>query len=301
MNQQGILQVLIKYYMIWKCNMTKHTVIMGTCETMAELDDDSIGLIFTSPPYALAKHYGDTGGIGMTNNVDAYNEYLTRMKWVLQECKRVLKFGRFIGINVADVCQHYKGKWHRKPIRFDYYNMIQEIGGFVYVDVMMWKKPEGMTTQRRFGHLIQNPYPLYYLPNNTYEPIIVFRKLGRYLPNDREKKENKLKWEDYKRYQTDIWEIQPETNSNHPAPFPILLPKLFIELYSLKGDTVLDPFLGSGTTMKACINVGGRHSVGFEINPDYIELIKKRVGFDQQTLGDYGVGDKLDFEIIKRD
>lgn len=280
----------------------KYTIFNKSCEDMKQISDDSINCIFTSPPYALAKEYGDTDGIGMTENVDAYQEYLNRMQLVLKECYRVLQPGRFIGVNIADVIQMDKKGSHKKPIRFHYYVLLAKCG-FEYKDVIQWKKPDGMSTQKRFGVLIQNPYPMYYHPNNIYEPILVFKKPGKYIITDKEKEDNKLDYKEFKPFQSDIWEVQPETSVKHPAPFPWKLPYLFFKLHAFKGDTTLDPFLGSGSSMLASRKLM-MHCKGYEINEDYIELCKSRVGFatdGQNTLDQFDstLENEDELEVIK--
>ena len=278
----------------------KFTIFHGSCEDMSKVESESISCIFTSPPYALAKDYGDTTGIGMTESVDAYREYLDRMTKVLHECFRVMKPGRHIGVNIADVIQTDNYGSEKKPIRFHYFNIMRK-AGFEYLDVICWKKPEGMGTQKRFGVFIQHPYPTYYRPNNIYEPILLFKKPGHFEMSKEQKEDNKLNWEDFKKYQTDIWEVQPDSNTKHPAPFPWKLPHVFFQLYSLKGETVMDPFMGSGSSMLAARKLK-RNCIGFEINPEYIEIIKARVGFAQSgqgTMEMFGmVNDDL-FEVIQ--
>lgn len=251
---------------------------------MLEIEDDSIGCVFTSPPYALAKDYGSgEEDIGGSTDMNAYQEYLGKMKMVLGECYRVLKPGRVIGLNIADIYQTDKLGTIKQPIRFDMFNLMRDIG-FIYCDVIQWKKPDGMATQKRYGLFMQNPYPLYYRPNNVYEPIIVMKKPGtRHTMTKEEKDNNVMNTEKYKEFQFDIWKIHPENHVDHPAPFPILLPKIFFDLHSLKGETVLDPFLGSGTSLIAA-KASGKSAIGFEINNKFIKLAKFRVGFNQVEL-----------------
>ena len=249
-----------------------------------------------SPPYALAKDYERDDAIGMSDKVDAYNDYLKRMMIVFKECFRVLQQGRYIGVNIADVIQTDKHSREKKPIQFHFYTLLKKCG-FEYEEVIIWKKPQGMSTQKRFGVLIQNPYPMYYHPNNIYEPILVFKKPGKFELSEKDKEQNKLNYKSFSSFQSDVWEIMPETGVEHPAPFPVALPKVFFQLHSLKGETILDPFLGSGTSMKAA-RILRREGIGYEINPNYIDLILKRCGFansNQNTL------DKFQLELDKTD
>lgn len=276
-----------------KDNKMNYKIIKGTCEDMKEIEDDSISCIFSSPPYALAKDYGDTEGIGMSSEFEAYDDYINRMIKVFKQCYRVLQDGRYIGINIADVIQQTKHSSHKKPIRFDFYRILDSIG-FIYEEVIIWKKPEGMANQKRFGVFIQHPFPMYYHPNNIYEPILVFRKPGDWKSNAPKDYDEVMDYKKFQKYQSDVWEIRPETNVNHPAPFPVELPKTFFSLYSFPNETVLDTFLGSGSSMIAA-HIIGRSCIGFEINPDYVKLIQSRSG--QSTLDDF---ETFKIEIIER-
>jgi len=220
-----------------------YKIIQKTCEDMSFVGDNSVACIFTSPPYALAKDYGDTSGIGMSKEVDAYTDYINRMLKVFKECYRVLQPGRFIGVNIADVIQTEGTYSVKKPISIHMFLLLKKVG-FSYKETIIWKKPSGMSSQKRFGVFIQHPYPTYYHPNNMFEPILVFKKPGKFILSDDDKRFNKLDYKMFTKYQTDIWEICPESGVEHPAPFPVKLPQLFIELHSLKGETILDPFLG---------------------------------------------------------
>lgn len=206
--------------------MSKNTVIIGDCRNMTEIKENSIQLIVTSPPYFNVKDYG-TENIG---SIDNYENYLQAMKQVFAECYRVLDDGRYICINVSDVVSGEK----KYPIPCHLVGILQK-NGFEYREDILWKKPSGLGSAKRFGTLIKHPYPMYYYPNNIYEHILVFRK-GKF---DYKKisKEERLTSKidlDYAKthWHSDIWEITPETKTNHPAMFPIALPEALIKLYT---------------------------------------------------------------------
>ena len=161
--------------------------------------------------------------------------------------------------------------------------------GFQYREDIIWKKPAGVGANgssgagKRFGVFIQHPYPMYYFPNNTFEHILVFRK-GKFdykKISEDDKQEAVFDLEEAKaRWSSDVWEMHPETKNqysgeSHPAMFPEELPEAFIRLYTYPGEVVLDPFLGSGTTAKVA-HALGRKSVGYEINPAYLPLIRRK-------------------------
>jgi len=261
--------------------MTKHIIINGTCEHMDEVDDESISLVITSPPYFDAKDYGATGASNIGNSQDelrAYDRYLGLMENVYRECYKKLKYGGHMIINVADVICNTR----KYPVNLNTGQVLLKVfNNQGYLDTIMWKKPDGMSSQKRFGIFIQNPHPMYWRPNNMYEPWFVFVKGKK--DYSKRKESNKLNWEKYKKFQTDIWEVQPETRKGkfHPAPFPRELPKRFIQLLSYPNDWILDPFLGSGTTMEMARN-NGRNSYGYELNMQYIDkAVKPFLGIEQ--------------------
>lgn len=258
--------------------MANHLVVIGDSFSMAELKNNSVQLIVTSPPYFNVKNYG----IENVGSIDSYFCYLKSLRQIFEECYRVLEDGRYICINVSDVISG-KGKYN---IPAHCMSILQR-AGFKYIDDIIWKKPFGRRkgkcsgASKRFGVLVQHPYPMYYYPNVVYEHILVFRKgdFNFKKITKEQKKSSRVNLKHAKKHwSTNIWEMMPETRTNHPAMFPEILPKSLIQLYSFKGETVLDPFLGSGTTMKAA-KVLERNSVGYEINEEYLEVIKQKTGF----------------------
>ena len=246
----------------------KYIIYQKSCENMTDLKDESISTIFTSPPYALAKDYELPEAIGMSDKPNAYEEYLARMTTVFKECFRVLQPGRHIGVNISFVIQSDKHGRERKPLPFHFYTLLKKCG-FIFEEQIIWRKASGMLSQRRFGSFIQNPYPTYYHPDNIYEPILVMSKPGDFKMTDKQKEQNKLNWKAFKSYSGDVWYIPADNKTKHPAPFPLGLPKVFLNIYSLKGELVLDPFLGSGSSMLAA-RIIRRECIGYEINPKYI-------------------------------
>ena len=265
--------------------MCSHKIIFGNSQDMPELKDRSIQLVVTSPPYFDVKDYGKIeGNIGA---IKSYEFYLAAVKNVFEECFRVLEDGRYCCVNISDIISDSK----KYAIPAHYVSILEGLG-FTYRDDIIWKKPSGVGANgssgaaKRFGVFIQNPYPMYYYPNNIYEHILIFRK-GKF-----DYKKLTLKKTDQARIDisqakaylnSDVWEFTPQQKNqynelDHPAMFPDILPETLIKLFTYKGETVLDPFLGSGTTIKVARNLE-RNSVGYEINPDYFAVIKHRIGF----------------------
>jgi len=276
--------------------MTEHKLIIGDCTNMKEIADESIQLVVTSPPYFNAPF--DYKGYYKT-----YSNYLDMLKKVAKELYRVMASGRIVALNIDDML--IDGK--KYPIVADATKIFLE-AGFDYRDRIIWKKPDGyLRISRRSGVLLQNPYPMYFYPDNLLESILIFQK-GEFdyksIPKEiREKSKIDIKEleKNSKDWYKTLWEmtnVLPNSDLEKGiAAFPEELPRRLIILYSYVGETVLDPFVGSGTTMKAARSLN-RNSIGIEINEKLVPIIKKKLGFDGQK-GLLGSNDTL--EIIFRE
>ena len=260
---------------------------------MQEIGENSIHLIITSPPYFNAPF--DYKGL-----FGSYAEFLEMIEKFAKESYRVLQNGRIAVINIDDMLVDGE----KFPIVADTIKLFQK-AGFRYRDRLIWKKPDGYTRiSRRSGVLLQNPYPMYYYPDNILESILIFQK-GRFeygsISQDvrRESQLNTQEFLDNKWYMT-LWQITNVLPNSilekGIAAFPDELPYRFIKLYSYLNEIILDPFVGSGTTMKMARALG-RNSIGFDVKEDLIPIIKKKTGFENQTI----LSDETDkFEVIVR-
>lgn len=273
---------------------THHKLIIGNCMSMAEIADESVHLMVTSPPYFNAPF--DYNGLFKN-----YGQYLGVINKVAREAYRVLKDGRIAVLNIDDMLVNGE----KFPIVADAIKIFQS-AGFRYRDRIIWKKPDGyLRISRRSGVLLQNPYPMYYYPDNLLESIIIFQK-GKFnyrsIPKDiREASKIDIKeFSDNKWYMT-LWEmvnVLPGSElEKEIAAFPEELPYRIIKLFSYVGETVLDPFVGSGTTMKVARALG-RNSIGIEIKKSLIPIIRKKVGFEGQM--DFNNQNDT-FEVIVRE
>lgn len=257
---------------------TNHKLIIGSSVNMPEIPDESVHLVVTSPPYFNAPF--DYKGL-----YSSYQNYLEMLKQVAREAYRVLANGRIFVLNIDDMLVDGE----KFPIVADATRIFLD-AGFRYRDRIIWKKPEGyLRISRRSGVLLQNPYPMYFYPDNLLESIIIFQK-GRFdyksIPQDvREASKINIKeFQENKWYMT-LWEMV-NVLPNSPlekdiAAFPEELPYRCIQLFSYVGETILDPFCGSGTTMKVARQLG-RNSIGIEINEALIPIITTKVGFGNQ-------------------
>ncbi|MBF0338588.1 MAG: site-specific DNA-methyltransferase [Nitrospirae bacterium] len=255
----------------------RNTVAFGDSEEILELiPTESIDLIFTSPPYYNARpEYTD---------YISYEDYLLKIRKVLQRAHRVLSDGRFFVINVSPVLVRRANRNEtskRIAVPFDFHRLFVE-EGYEFVDDIIWVKPEGAGWAtgrgRRFA---ADRNPLQYKTVPVTEYVLVYRKKSdklidwyiRNFPDKKLLKESKIP-DGYEK--TNVWKIKPVHDKNHPAIFPLELAQKVIQYYSFKKDVVLDPFAGIGTVGEAAISLN-RRFVLVDINMEYIETIKKRV------------------------
>jgi DNA modification methylase len=256
----------------------RNTIGLGDCvDLMEEMPDNSVDLVFTSPPYFNARP--------QYSEYEEYEKYLFEMRQVIRRVHKVLSEGRFFVMNTAPVLLRRTTRNEsskRIAVPFDLHRIFIE-EGFDFIDDIIWVKPEGAgwaTGRGRRFAADRNPMQYKAVPVTEY--VMVYRKrtdllIDWFIRNhpDREAIADSKIGDDYEH--TNIWRIQPNTNSKHPAAFPLELAQKVIQYYSFKGDIVLDPFAGSGTVGAAAASLG-RRFVLFDNNPDYVELMKDAAG-----------------------
>lgn len=249
---------------------------------MAELPNNSVHLAITSPPYWQLKDYGTDNQIGFH---DSYENYINNLNLVWKECYRTLHNGCRLCINIGDQFARavYYGRYKVIPIREEIIKFCENIG-FDYMGAIIWQK---VTTSNTTGGGVQMgsyPYPRNGILKLDYEFILVFKKLGDAPKPTKEQKElSKMTAEEWNTYFAGHWNFAGARQNNHIAMFPEELPKRLIKMFSFVGETVLDPFAGSGTTALASKNLG-RHSIGYEINSEFIPFIKEKLEVYQKDL-----------------
>lgn len=251
-----------------------------SCEKMDELADNSVHLIITSPPYWNAidydQHTQDRTKNFRTRKGDPYDNYLGWLEICFKECYRVLKPGRFCCVVIGTVL--HTGKHYPLPQHF--VARMERIGFEFHQDIIWYKVTGGV---KRAGVTIQHPYPGYYCPNIMTEYILIFRKPGvkMYTEKDQSVKEkNKIEIDTIftKELANNIWHIAPvpPNQYHHPCPFPEEIPYRLIGFFSYEGETVLDPFIGIGTTAKVAAWLN-RGYAGYDIKEQYITIAEKRI------------------------
>jgi site-specific DNA-methyltransferase (adenine-specific) len=261
---------------------TIHKIIHGDSRQMNLVADESVHLIITSPPYWQLKDYGTNDQIGYN---ETYENYINNLSLVWKECHRVLHSGCRLCINIGDQFARsvYYGRYKVIPIRTEIIKFC-EIIGFDYMGAIIWQKVT--TTNTTGGATIMGsfPYPRNGILKLDYEFILLFKKQGSPPKPTREQKERSvISKEDWNTYFSGHWYFAGAKQEGHIAMFPEELPARLIKMFSFAGDTVLDPFLGSGTTSMAARSLG-RHSIGYEINKDFIPTIRKRLQIEQADL-----------------
>jgi DNA modification methylase len=253
---------------------------------MGEIPDGSVHLVVTSPPYFNAPF--DYPGL-----FKDYPEYLDMIRGVARELQRVLAQGRIACFVTQDV--RINGKLF--PVAADIVRIMRE-EGFFYRDRIIWRKPTGyIRISRRSGVMLQHPYPMYFYPDNLFEEILILQKGEYHYPKiGPELKSSKVDLHEFSKgkWYLTVWDI---TNvlplkgrlEEGIAAFPEEIPKRLIKLFTFLSETVLDPFVGSGTTTKVA-KMLGRNSYGYEIDLELKPVILKKIGYSPHPISD----DKFD-------
>lgn len=263
---------------------TTHLCIIGDSRKMVEIPDVSVHLVVTSPPYWQLKDYGSAGQIGFNHS---YEEYINHLNLVWKECYRVLHPGCRMVINIGDQFARavYYGRYKVIPIRTEIIKFC-EIIGFDYMGAIIWQKKTTMNTTGGATVMGSFPYPRNGIVEIDYEFILIFKKPGDAPKVTHEVKErSRLSKEKWKEYFSGHWYFNGAKQEGHIAMFPLELPKRAIEMFTFAGETVLDPFLGSGTTSLAAM-MTQRNSIGYEINEDFLPIIKNRLEGNKPSLFD---------------
>lgn len=259
-------------------NIAGARIYIKDAREMTELPDESVHLVITSPPYWTLKDYKNDNQIGFGSK--SYKEYINNLNKAWAECVRVLVPDGKICINIMPFLLTGKAaRFGRRETRL----VLDDIGRFMnstkqmyHFGLYIWDKRK----VARFSSFGSYPYPPNIFSTYPYEWIFVFSKKGkRPRVSKRIKELSKITHKEWEEWAINsIWEMQPAKAKaeQHPAPFPEELPYRLIKLYSFVGDTVLDPFLGTGTTAKVALDLN-RKAIGYEINKKYLPLIKKKL------------------------
>ena len=267
---------------------TTHRICLGDARLMPELGSQpAVHLVVTSPPYFNLVEYPARPS-GQLGNLSDYDSFLSELRKVWHRCLQVLHPGGRLCIVVGDVCvsRRKAGRHFLLPLHADISRDCMRLG-FDYLNPILWNKISNAATEveGNGSTFLGKPYEPNAVIKNNVEYVLIFRKPGGYRNPTKEQRElSVIDKENHKRWFRQVWDDIPGQSRwrGHPAPYPVELAFRLISMFSFVGDTVLDPFCGTGTTIEAAIS-GHRSSIGYEVEPSYIELAKSR--FSQGRLG----------------
>ena len=254
---------------------TKHTLVTGDSRNLSLIPDKSVHLIITSPPYWQLKDYGNDNQIGFH---DSYEGYINNLNMVWSECNRILHDGCRLCINIGDQFARsvYYGRYKVIPIRTEIIRFCETLG-MDYMGAIIWQKQTTMNTTGGGAVMGSFPYPRNGILKIDYEFILIFKKQGKApVPSLEQKESSEMTKEEWNTYFASHWTFGGAKQDGHIAVFPEELPHRLIKMFSFAGETVFDPFMGSGTTALAARNLQ-RNSIGYEINPDFVDYYKQKV------------------------
>jgi DNA modification methylase len=267
-------------------------IILGDSRAMPEVAAESVHLVVTSPPYWHIKDYGISGQIGFGQTL---HEYLQDLYCVWRECLRVLQPGRRLCINIGDQFARATvyGRYKIIPLHAEVIGQCEDLG-YDFLGSIIWQKKTTMNTTGGATVMGSYPYPPNGLVELDYEFILLFKKPGAGPKVPREVKEaSRLSKEEWKEYFAGHWRFGGARQLGHEAMFPEELPRRLIRMFTFTGETVLDPFVGSGTTVKAALDLK-RNALAYEINENFLAIMGNKLG----------IYDKLPFakgtELVRR-
>ncbi|MEJ2726362.1 MAG: site-specific DNA-methyltransferase [Deltaproteobacteria bacterium] len=255
-----------------KINKTFQRLINGDARDLSYLDDESVQLVVTSPPYWNLKRYNENPD--QLGHINDYESFLGELEKVWQEVFRVLVPGGRLVCVVGDVCVSRRkfGRHLVFPLHADISVLCRKIG-FDNLNPIIWYKIANASFEVENGSkFLGKPYEPNAIIKNDMEFILMQRKPGGYRkPTEAQRKLSKIDKKDFDNWFKQIWSITGASTRNHPAPFPLELASRLVRMFSFQGDTVLDPFCGTGTTMIAALRYS-RNSIGIEVDPEYCRM-----------------------------
>lgn len=266
--------------------ITTHQLYHGDARSMTFIPDQSVHLIVTSPPYWNLKRYNDT--LGQMGHISEYEQFVDELSKVWREVFRVLVPGGRLVCVVGDVClaRRVHGRHLVMPLHADIAVTCRKIG-FDNLNPIIWHKISNATFEANVStKFLGKPYEPNAIIKNDIEFILMQRKPGGYRrPTAKQRELSMISKDDFSEWFRQFWTITGAPTKNHPAPFPYELAYRLVRMFSFWGDTVLDPFCGSGTTMLAALKTD-RNSIGIEIDEKYCAMTLDRLRSEHRGLID---------------
>lgn len=279
-------------------HVTEHRIWQGDARNLSTVPDCSVHLVVTSPPYWTLKEYATGGGDKQLGAIEDYKTFLDQLDRVWAECARVLVPGGRICCVVGDVCvpRRKMGRHFVMPLHADIQVRSRVLGLDVLTPILWHKIANGVTEARGNGAgFYGKPYQPGAVIKNDVEYILFMRKGGEYRKaTPLQKALSMLTKDEMQAWWRSIWtDVRgASTRAGHPAPYPSVLAERLIRMFSFAGDTVLDPFLGTGSTTVAAI-AAGRNSIGIEVDPDYIKSAAENISRAAKQVRKTGAVDAL--------
>jgi len=272
---------------------TLHRLINGDARELAFIDDASVHLVVTSPPYWNLKRYNENPD--QLGHIQDYEAFLFELEKVWRHIYRVLVPGGRLVCVVVEVCVARRnfGRHLVFPLHADICVICRRIG-FDNLNPIIWHKIANASYEVENGSkFLGKPYEPNAIIKNDMEFILMQRKPGGYRqPTNEQRDASRIEKESFDRWFQQIWNITGASTKKHPAPYPLELATRLVRMFSFTGDTVLDPFCGSGTTMVAALR-SGRNSIGIEIDSEYCRMAAKYL---KAETGDFFTTAELRFE-----
>jgi modification methylase len=267
---------------------TIHVLRQGDARRLDWIPDESIHLVVTSPPYWTLKEYPERAGqLGL---IKSYEQFHDELEKVWKHCYRILVPGGRIACVVGDVCiarRRNKGRHMVMPLHADISVRARKVG-FDYLTPILWHKISNASYEVENGSsFLGKPYEPNAILKNDMEYILMLRKSGGYRkPTEAQRTESKLSKDEYSKWFRSFWsDVTGKSTRHHPAPFPVEVAYRLVRMFSFTGDTVLDPFMGTASTLIAACRCD-RNSIGVEIEPGYFRQAKARMEAEIDTLID---------------
>ncbi len=264
---------------------TLHRLVQGDARDLSFLGDESVHLVITSPPYWTLKRYNETEG--QMGHIEDYEQFVIELGRVWNEMFRVLVPGGRLVCVVGDVClsrRENNGRHTVVPLHADICVQCRKIG-FDNLNPIIWHKISNASYEVSNGSkFLGKPYEPNAIVKNDIEFILMQRKPGGYRkPTEEQRRLSMIPREKFDKWFRQFWNLTGASTKQHPAPFPLELASRLVQMFSFAGDTVLDPFCGTATTLVAALK-HGRNSIGVELDGDYCKMAVSRLMNETNSL-----------------